>query len=148
MRLTRVAEKPKVDLSCDGAGAGAASGPGDPPQRGRGRAKGSPRPPGAGRKKGTPNRVTQLTRAYITKEGCPIRLLCQIASGKKIKAAGEPGALKRVGVYPTLIERLRAAETLARKIVPDMKAVEYSGAEGGNLIIKIVRFGDGDHASQ
>ncbi len=107
-----------------------------------------PRPPGAGRKKGTPNKITQLTRSYITKEGCPIRLLCQIASGKKIKAAAEPGSAKASKIYPTLIERLRAAETLARKIVPDMKAVEYSGPEGENLVIKIVRFGDGDHASQ
>ncbi len=107
-----------------------------------------PRPPGAGRKKGTPNKLTQLTRSYIAKEGCPIRLLCQIASGKPIKAAAEPGSTKRVKIIPTLMERLRAAETLARKIVPDMKAVEYSGPEGETLVIKIVRFGDGDHASQ
>ncbi len=75
-------------------------------------------------------------------------LLCQIASGKEIKAAAEPGSTKREKIFPTLMERLRAAETLARKIVPDMKAVEYSGPEGENLVIKIVRFGDGDHASQ
>ena len=107
-----------------------------------------PRPPGAGRKKGTPNKLTQLTRAYITKEGCPIRLLCAIASGKPIKAAAEPGSTKWIKIIPTLMERLRAAETLARKIVPDMKAVEYSGPEGENLVIKIVRFGDGDYAAK
>ena len=134
-------------LSCSSARAGSA-GPGVPPKRGRGRAKGTPRPPGAGRKKGTPNKITQLTRAYITKEGCPIRLLCQIASGKEIKAAAEPGSTKREKIFPTLMERLRAAETLARKIVPDMKAVEYSGPEGESLVIKIVRFGDGDHAAK
>ncbi len=135
-----------TDLSC--AGAGAASSPGVPAKRPPGRQKGEPRPPGAGRKKGTPNKLTQLTRAYIAKEGCPIRLLCAIASGKPIKAAAEPGSTKRVKIIPTLMERLRAAETLARKIVPDMKAVEYSGPEGENLVIKIVRFGDGDNASQ
>ena len=141
--MSKKAKNAVSDLS--GAGGGKAT-PGVPAKRGRGRLKGSPRVPGAGRKRGTPNKLTQITRSYITKEGCPIRLLCQIASGKRIKAAGEPGALKRVGVYPTLAERLRAAETLARKIVPDMKAVEYSGPEGESLVIKIVRFGDVDHA--
>jgi len=105
-----------------------------------------PRPPGAGRKKGTPNKVNQITRDYITKEGAPIRVLCQIASGKKIKAAAEPGSSKAAQIVPTLAERLRAAETLARKIVPDVKAVEVTGAAGGDLVIKIVRFGDADHA--
>ncbi len=129
-----------------GAGVGAASDPGIPAKRGRGRQKGMPRPPGAGRKKGTPNRVTQITRAYITKEGAPIRVLCQIASGKKMKAAAESGSPKQAKIFPTLAERLRAAETLARKIVPDVKAVEVTGAAGGDLVIKIVRFGDADHA--
>ncbi len=131
------------DLSCAGADS---VGPGDPPKRGRGRAKGMPRPPGAGRKKGTPNKVNQVTRSYITKEGAPIRVLCQIASGKKMKAAAEPGSPKQAKIFPTLAERLRAAETLARKIVPDVKAVEVTGAAGGDLVIKIVRFGDADHA--
>ncbi len=37
-------------------------------------------------------------------------LLCQIASGKEIKAAAEPGSTKREKIFPTLMERLRAAE--------------------------------------
>jgi hypothetical protein len=63
-----------------------------------------------------------------------------------MKAAAEPGSSKSTQIFPTLAERLRAAETLARKIVPDVRAVEVTGAAGGDLVIKIVRFGDADHA--
>ena len=140
-------KEPVSAIGLSGAGVGAASSPGVPAKRGRGRQKGMPRPPGAGRKKGTPNKFPQLTRADSTKVGAPIRVLCQIASGKKMKAAAEPGSPKQAKIFPTLAERLRAAETLARKIVPDVKAVEVTGAAGGDLVIKIVRFGDADHAS-
>ena len=38
---------------------------------------------------------------------------------------------KSIRRYPTAEERLRAAEVLTRKIMPDMKATEISGPDGG-----------------
>ena len=104
------------------------------------------RPPGqprtGGRQRGTPNRTSMVTRNFIVKNGAPVRVLCQIAAGRKMTAAASPGSEKRESAYPTLDQRLRAAEILARKIVPDMKSVEASGPDGGDLIIRVVRFGN------
>ena len=105
-----------------------------------GRPKGTPRT--GGRKPGTPNRTSMVTRNFIVKNGAPVRVLCQIAAGRKMTAAASPGSEKRESAYPTLDQRLRAAEILARKIVPDMKSVEASGPDGGDLIIRVVRFGN------
>jgi hypothetical protein len=83
-----------------------------------------------------------ITREFILREGAPVKLLCQVAKGTRILAAAESGAKPRTWVTPTLDQRIHAATILARKIVPDLKAVEYSGEDGGNLIIRIVRFAD------
>ena len=59
-----------------------------------------------------------------------------------LAAADTASAAKRAAVYPTVDQRLAAARILAAKIVPDLKAVEHVGEDGGNLVIRIVRFGD------
>ena len=105
------------------------------------------RPPGhpktGGRVKGTPNRVNAISRDFIISHGAPVEILCKIAKGEKIQAAADTASSsKRQGIYPTLDQRLAAARILASKIVPDLKSVEHAGEDGGNLVIRIVRFGD------
>ncbi len=105
-----------------------------------GRPKGLPRT--GGRAPGTPNRANQVTRDYIIKEGAPIAFLCSVAKGTRILAALEPGDSAAAWVKPTLDQRIHAATVLAKKIVPDIKAVEHTGEDGGNLLIRIVQFGN------
>ena len=109
------------------------------------RPPGRPRgyPKSGGRKPGTPNRTSQVGRDFIVRKGAPLEILCKVAKGEKIMAAADTASVaKRNGIYPTVDQRLAAARILAAKICPDMKSVEYSGEDGGNLVIRIVRFGD------
>ncbi len=106
-----------------------------PKNRG-GRPKGLPKT--GGRKKGTPNGKTILTAEHINRAADPLGLLCQIARGARISASKDG---KRAWVYPSLDQRITAATTLARKVLPDVKAIEHSGPDGNNLVIRIVRFG-------
>ena len=137
-----MAEKPKVDLSCDGegAGAGAASGSGVSPKRGPGRAKGSPRPPGAGRKKGTPNRVTAIGRSVIIKKSMALPFLCDVTAGRRFKVADPNNPSKNIPVYPTTEQRLRAASIVAPMIVPQLKAIELTGQDGAPVALTLLDF--------
>ena len=106
-------------------------------KRGPGRPKGRGRVFGSGRRKGTPNRNTVQTRVFIQKQADPIAFLCQICRGLQIEAALKPGDATRAKLYPTLEQRLHAAQALARKVLPDMKAVEVSTDDRG-LLIRVV----------
>lgn len=44
--------------------------------------------------------------------------------------------------------QVNAAKVLIGKVLPDVKAVEHSGADGGPLQINIVRFADGDQPAE
>ena len=112
------------------------------PKRPPGRPKGYPK--SGGRARGTPNRDRTATIERIQKEADPILFLCKVCRGDRMEAAPEPGAKKRTHWFPTADQRIVAAQTLARKIMPDIKAVEHAGVEGGDLIIRIVKFGDAD----
>ena len=112
----------------------------DKPKRGPGRPKGLPRT--GGRPKGTPNRTNQITRDFIVREGAPVDFLCKVVRGRRFSVADKPGDGERAKQYPTLDQRLAAARILASKIVPDLKSVEHAGEDGGDLIIRILRFGD------
>ncbi len=114
------------------------------PKHKSGRPRGTPKT--GGRKKGTHNRDRTATIEKIQTEADPILFLCKVCRGDRMEAAPEPGAKKRTHWFPTADQRITAAQTLARKIMPDIKAVEHAGVEGGDLVIKIVRFGDADHA--
>ena len=57
------------------------------PKRKPGRPPGYPR--SGGRQKGTPNKTSMLGRDFIIKKGAPIEILCKIAKGEKVLAAGE-----------------------------------------------------------
>lgn len=116
-----------------------------PKPKGRpGRPKGTPMPngkiPGSGRAKGTPNRKNQITRDYVIKEGAPLQFLCSVVRGRRFTAAAEPGDRKRTHVFPTMDQRLRAAEILARKCLPDLKATELTGKDGGAVELTLLDF--------
>ena len=109
------------------------------PKRRPGRPKGIPRSPNSGRKRGEPNKVDQFARDVI-KEGAPLDFLCKVAQGRKMLRADETGGKKRVPVYPTMDQSLRAAEILSRKVLPDLRATELTGADGGPMAVTLLDF--------
>ena len=106
-------------------------------KRGPGRPKGLGKVPGSGRAKGTPNKDRAATVDRIMREADPILFLCKVCRGDRLEAALEPGAKKREWWYPTGDQRLTAAQTLARKVLPDMKAIEHTGPLGEPLSVRI-----------
>ena len=112
----------------------------DKPKRGPGRPKGLGKVPGSGRAKGTPNRDRSATIERIQKEADPILFLCKVCRGDRMEAAAAPGAKKRTHWFPTADQRITAAQTLARKIMPDQKAVENTGKDGGPLALTLLDF--------
>ncbi|WP_428660472.1 hypothetical protein [Reyranella sp.] len=97
----------------------------------RGRPLGLPK--SGGRKKGVPNKTTADAKETILKRGKPMELLCDVARGLKIRVGPQAGPGEPQFVYPTLGERLQAARTLLAKVVPDVKAVEVTGKDGGPI---------------
>ncbi len=117
----------------------------DPPKRAPGRLAGLPKVPGSGRGKGVPNKTRIMTGDAIAALADPLRFLCDVARGLRVPAAPTPEAAKRGWCYPTLDQRLHAAQALAKKVAPDMKAVEVHGGLAGNqLIINLVSFTKND----
>ncbi len=107
--------------------------PGGKPGKPRGRPKGHPKT--GGRAKGTPNKSTVATRDRIMELGDPIEFLSDVMAGKRMTAAQTDDKRgRKTWVYPTLPQRQAAAETLLRKILPDLKATELTGADGEALI--------------
>ena len=108
------------------------------PKRPPGRPKGYPR--SGGRAKGTPNKANAITRDYVIKQGAPLAFLCSVVRGKRFTAAAEPGDRKRAHVFPSLDQRLRAAEILSRKVLPDLKSTELTGKDGGPIALTLLDF--------
>lgn len=94
--------------------------------------KGKKRPKGAGRKAGTPNKATTDVRSAIA-------LLAQ-NNVEKVQGWLERGARKNP---------LGAAKVFAALLeyhVPKLGRVEMMGKDGGDLIVKVVRFGQKQQA--
>ena len=111
-----------------------------PAKRGRGRPKGLGRAPGSGRKKGTRNKDRMVSIERIQREADPIGLLAKIARGDRMTGAPAPGETKKTWWYPSGEQRLQAATVLARKVTPDVKAIEVAGTDGGPVAITILDF--------
>ena len=81
-----------------------------------------PRPLGA-KNKNTSER--ELDRLRIRGESDPIGFLMKVCKGEPIEVYEEvEGKYTKVFKAPTLSEMKSAAETLAKKILPDLKAME------------------------
>ncbi len=108
-----------------------------PTGRKPGRPRGLGKVPGSGRKPGVPNRDRSATVERIMKLADPIGVLCDVSRGVRMSAALAPGDAKKAFWVPTGDQRITAAQTLARKIMPDMKAVEVSGPVGEPMTVRI-----------
>ena len=80
-----------------------------------------------GRRPGSPNKVNATTRARVEREADPIGFLVNIVNGEPIEVADPSDSSKTVTIYPNYEQRQDAAKTLARKVLPDMKASDHSG---------------------
>ena len=107
------------------------------PKRGPGRPKGLGRAPGSGRAKGTPNKDRAATVERIMREADPLGFLAKVCRGDRMQAALLPGAKKKTFWFPTGDQRITAAQTLAKKVMPDMKAIEHAGPMGEPLSVNI-----------
>ena len=72
------------------------------------------------------------------READPILFLCKVARGDRMSAAARPGASEKSWWVPTGDQRISAAQTLARKVLPDLKATELTG-DLGPVITGITR---------
>ena len=106
-----------------------------PTGRRPGRPKGYPK--SGGRKPGTPNHDRTATVERIMKLADPIKFLCDVSRGVRMSAALAPGDAKKTWWVPTGDQRISAAVCLARKVLPDMKAVEVSGPVGEPMVVRI-----------
>ena len=92
-------------------------------------------PKRGGRRKLTPNKDRTLTVNRIVKLADPIGILCDIASGKRMRVAAEAGSAEAVDAYPTMADRLMALKVLADKVLPELKAVSV---EDGSALVNVV----------
>ncbi len=99
-----------------------------------------PRPPGAGRKKGTPNRLTTIGRDFIIKKSMALPFLCDVSAGRKVRIADPNNPARKITVYPTFDQRLRASGIIAPMIVPSLKAVELTGKDGAPVALTLLDF--------
>lgn len=88
--------------------------------------------PGAGRKPGSVDTLTRNLRNKISGEEI-IEFLNDVALGNEVNArvgkviSEEMDDFYEGPVKPTIEQRMKAAEVLMRKALPDLKAVEHSG---------------------
>jgi hypothetical protein len=102
------------------------------PRRGPGRPKGLPRT--GGRQKGTPNRTTTAQRDLIITKYQPVEFLGRVMLGQRIRTGPQAGPGKVAFAYPSLEQRIKAAELLVRKVLPDLSASEVTGKDGEPLV--------------
>ena len=105
-------------------------------KRPRGRPKGTPKT--GGRTKGVPNKDRTATVDRIMREADPIAFLCSVVRGGRFNAGPEPNSKAKTWVWPSLDQRLSAATVLARKVLPDQKAVESSGPDGAPFVFQFI----------
>jgi hypothetical protein len=108
----------------------------------RGRPKGSPKPAGSGRKRGTPNKTTVATREQILEQCDPLKILADVALGKRWVVVDPADSSKRIWSYPSGDQRIHAVTTLAKKVAPDLRSQELSGPEGGPIQTEGTNGGD------
>ena len=107
-------------------------------KRPTGRPRGTPKTGGRG--KGVPNRFTTISRTFIIKKSMALSFLCDVSAGRVFKIADPDNPRKKIKVYPTAEQRLKAASILAPMVVPTLKAVELSGPDGAPMALTLLDF--------
>ena len=102
-------------------------------KRGRGRPKGSVKPPGSGRKHFRDKTRDDL-RKDLLQDLQALVALAQIARGEKFFSGSGGPAGKDSWRRPSIQQRLRAIELVLSKCLPDLQSTELTGAEGKDLI--------------
>ena len=88
------------------------------------------RPPGlpktGGRRKGTPNKDRAATLAEINTYSDPIGFLQTVCRGLLVECRDADGNDQKATILtrPSMEQRITAATILAKKVLPDVKAVE------------------------
>lgn len=120
----------------DAPGVVEAEGAVEPPKRGRGRPKGTPKT--GGRVKGSPRSYSAPeVRAELLTKSNAIDKLADIAAGRKIFSGAKAPGQKPGWYYPTIEQQQRACEFVVSKVLPDLQATEITGAAGNELFPKI-----------
>ena len=104
-----------------------------PKKRGRGRPKGSKKPPGSGRK-AFRDKTRDDLRKDLLQDSQALVALAQIARGEKFFSGSGGPAGKDSWRRPSIQQRLRAIELVLSKCLPDLQSTELTGAEGKDLI--------------
>ena len=94
------------------------------------------RAPGGGRTKGSPNKPKLASIGYIMGKFNPIEFLIKVAKGDRMTAAAKLGDAKAVLWRPTPEQRISAAQTLAKKVLPDLRSSEVA-IKGDPISVKI-----------
>lgn len=84
-------------------------------------------------------------RKYLIKRSSSLPFLCDVSAGRKVKVADPKDPSKKIEVYPSFADRLKASQILAPMIVPTLRAMEMSGqqehklndADGNPLTFKV-----------
>ena len=66
--------------------------------------------------------------------------LCDVSAGRKVRIADPNNPARKVTVYPTFDQRLKASGIIAPMIVPTLKAIELGGKDGGPLALTLLDF--------
>jgi hypothetical protein len=85
-----------------------------------------------GRPPGVPNKIARFGKEIIN-EAAPWDLLIRVMEGRTFRRAEKAGARRSAPVRPTLEQSIAAAEILMRKVIPDLKSNELTGANGGPI---------------
>jgi hypothetical protein len=85
---------------------------------------------GAGKPKGTTSELIKQNQAIVKEAGVVEFLVDALKSGV---IEGKPLELNK---------RIDIAQFLANKFMPSQKAVEVTGESGGDIILKMVNYGD------
>ena len=96
----------------------------DKEKRGPGRPKGFPKT--GGRRKGVPNKDRAATLAAIRSYSDPVGFLEKVCRGLLIECRDADGEDQKATALtrPSMEQRITAATILAKKVLPDVKAVE------------------------
>ena len=115
----------------------------DKPKRPRGRPPGLPKT--GGRRRGTPNRDRAATLAAINSYSDPVGFLQKVCRGLLIECRDteEKDPKATILTRPTMEQRINAATILAKKVLPDTKAVELETTSDGSLIIYVNKYPHG-----